>query len=50
MKTIIDKNTGQVLYSTLVEVELQDNEMLIDGVSGDFTHYNFETQTFYDKL
>lgn len=47
MQTIVDKNTGEILYSTLVEVELLENEIAIDGLSGDFTHYDFETQQFY---
>ena len=50
IKTIIDKNTGEVLYASLVEVELQENEMLVNASSEDFTYYNFETQEFYDKI
>ena len=49
MKTIIDKNTGEILYASLVEVELQENEIIIDAESSDFTHYDFETKTFYNK-
>jgi len=49
MKTIIDKNTEQVLYATLVEIELQENEIIVDAESSDFTHYDFETKTFYNK-
>lgn len=49
IQTIIDKNTEQVLYSTTVEIELQENEVLIDGESGDFTHYNLITKEFYKK-
>ena len=47
MITIIDKNTGQVLYSTTLEVELLENEIAVNGLSGDFTHYNLETKEFY---
>lgn len=47
MKTIIDKNTEEVLYSTNFEVELLENEVAVDGLSGDFTHYNLETNQFY---
>jgi hypothetical protein len=47
MKTIIDKNTEEVLYSTHFEVELLENEVAVEGLSGDFTHYNLETNQFY---
>jgi len=49
MKTIIDKNTEEVLYATNVEVELLENEIAVDGLSGDFTHYNLVTKEFYNK-
>jgi len=49
MKMIIDKNTEEVLYATMVEVELLENEIAIDGSSGDFTHYNLATKEFYNK-
>jgi len=48
MITIIDKNTGEVLYASFIDVELQENEIIIEGESGNFTHYNFETKTFYN--
>jgi hypothetical protein len=48
MKIIIDKYTGKILYATLIEVELQENEIIIDGLSGDFTHYDFKTKEFYN--
>lgn len=47
MITIIDKNTEEILYATMVEVELLENEIAVDGLSGDFTHYNLETKEFY---
>jgi hypothetical protein len=53
MKVVVDKNTGQVLYGTLVEVELLENEVLIDDLpNSEFTnpYYNFKTQTFYDNI
>lgn len=50
MKTIVDKNTEEVLYSTMVEVELLENEIVVDGLSEDFTHYNLKTKQFYNKL
>ena len=49
MKTIIDKNTEEVLYATNIEVELLENEIAVDGLSGDFTHYNLVTKEFYNK-
>lgn len=49
MKTIVDINTEEVLYSTIVEIELQDNEMLVDGGSGEFTHYSIKDKQFYNK-
>jgi hypothetical protein len=49
MITIIDKNTEEVLYSTHFEVELLENEISVDGLSGDFTHYNLVTKEFYNK-
>jgi hypothetical protein len=49
MKTIIDTNTEEVLYATAVEVELLENEIAIDGLSGNFTHYNLVIQEFYNK-
>lgn len=48
MKTIINKYTGEILFATLVKVELQENEIIIEAESGDFTHYNFETKEFYN--
>ena len=49
MITIIDKNTEEVLYSTHFEVELLENEVAVEGLSGDFTHYNLATKEFYNK-
>ena len=47
MITIIDKNTEEVLYATMVEVELLENEVAVEGLSGEFTHYNLVTKEFY---
>ena len=47
MITIIDRKTEQVLYSTNFEVELLENEVAVEGLSGDFTHYNLVTKEFY---
>lgn len=49
MKTIIDKNTEEVLYATMVEIELSENEIAVDGLSGNFTHCNPITKQFYNK-
>ena len=53
MKTIIDKNTGEVLFATVLLVELQENQISIDAVcelefdiETQSQYYNFETQTF----
>lgn len=47
MITIVDKNTEEILYSTNFEVEVLENEVAVEGLSGDFTHYNLETNQFY---
>jgi hypothetical protein len=52
MKTIIDKNTGQFLYSTLVDVYVGENELLIEEILIEVMnnpYFDFETRTFYDK-
>jgi hypothetical protein len=51
MKTIIDKNTGKVLYATAIELELIENEIAIDELLTEVMEnpfFNFETRTFYD--
>lgn len=48
---VIDKNTGEVLYSTIVEVVLQENEVSINELLTEAhvkPYFNFETRTFYD--
>ena len=52
MKTIIDKITGKVLYASLNEVDLKDNEMLIDSLlTENFVnpYWNFANGTFYEN-
>ena len=52
MKTIIDKNTGQVLFASLAEVELKDNEMLIDSLLTEnfvIPYWDFENSRFYEN-
>jgi hypothetical protein len=51
MKTIIDSNTGKVLYATSIETELQENEIEIDALLTESfvnPYWNFDTQTFYE--
>jgi len=51
MKIIIDKYTGKVLYATLVDFELIENEIAVDESFTEFIenpYYDFETKTFYD--
>jgi hypothetical protein len=48
MKTIIDKNTGEVLFATVVEVDLQENQMAIEANCE--LEFNFETQSQYYNL
>lgn len=48
MKTVIDKNTGEVLYCFFEETTLAENEIIINQIAtGNF--YNFETELFYDE-
>ena len=51
MKTILDKNSGKVLYCVTEIKTLQDNEIAVDElVTENFinAYYNFENQTFYE--
>lgn len=52
MKTIIDKYTGQVLYATIIEVELLENEIAIDEVLTEYfenPYFDLKTRIFYNK-
>jgi len=52
VKSVIDKESGELLYATIVEVELLENEILIDEVlevEMENPYYNFETKQFYNK-
>jgi hypothetical protein len=52
MKTIIDKNTGKLLYCREDEPTLE-NEMAIDlllTTPMENPYYDFNTQIFYDKI
>lgn len=51
MKSVLNENTGELLYLTVVDVELGENEILLDDVpQSDFVKafYNFETGEFYE--
>ena len=51
MKTIVDINTGEVLYATVIETELQENQIEInDLLTENFVkpYWNFETLSFYE--
>jgi len=51
MKTIIDKNTGKVLYATILEFSDSENEIGVDElVTENFVkpYYNFQTKKFYE--
>jgi len=53
MKTIINKFTGQVLYATIVEVELLENEIMIEEILTVYfenPYFDFKSRTFYDKI
>jgi len=51
MKTIINATTGKIHYCTVVDYELQENEIAIDEL---LTmpyikpYFNFETREFYE--
>lgn len=52
MKLIINKFTGQVLYATIVEVDILENEIAIDEVLTEYfenPYFDFETKTFYEN-
>jgi len=51
MKTIIDKNSGKLLYAVLEVENLQPNELAIDELLTETfvnPYFNFETREFYD--
>jgi hypothetical protein len=52
MKTIIDKNSGKLLYAVLEVENLQSNELAIDELLTETfvnPYFNFETRTFYEN-
>ena len=51
MKTVINNSTGEVLFSTAIEIHLQDNQVLIDEVLTENyvkPYFNSETRIFYE--
>lgn len=51
MILIIDKNSGQVLFASLNEVDLKDNEICIDEMPKENfikPYFNFKTKEFYE--
>lgn len=49
MKTVINKNTGEVLYCFFDFCEISENELIIDFVAT-ATHYDFDKNLFYNKM
>lgn len=47
MKTIINKETGKVLYCCFEEVAILENEVIIEQIATG-NYYNFETKEFYN--
>lgn len=53
MKIVINKLTGQVLYASITEVELLENEIAIDEIlteNFENPYFDFENKTFYNKI
>jgi hypothetical protein len=51
MKSIINKTTGEFLYCTAVDFELQENEIAIDELLTVIyvkPYFNFESREFYE--
>lgn len=51
MKTIVNELTEDVLGATLVEIDLQENEVLIDELQAVWflkPKFNFKTREFYE--
>jgi len=51
MKTILETNTGKVLFAVVDDYELQDNQISIESLlTESFVNpfWNFETQVFYE--
>ena len=48
MKTVIDSETGEVLFCTTIEIDLLEGQELIDG-GANGNYYDFEKKEFYMK-
>ena len=51
IKTVILIKTGEMLYSTLAEIELQEGEILVSEIPNKpllKAYFNFETRGFYE--
>jgi hypothetical protein len=52
MKTIVDSNTGKVLYATSIDIDLKENEIAIDNLLQDNfvkPYWDFANNTFYEN-
>ena len=52
MKTIININTGKVLYATSIDIDLQENEIAIDNLLQEkfvVAYWDFENSVFYEN-
>lgn len=52
MKTIIEKNTGKVLFATVFNIDLLENQIEINELLTETfinPYFNFETRTFYEN-
>jgi hypothetical protein len=51
MKTIVDSNSGKVLFATSEEITLLENQTAIDEMVTEFfvkAHFNFESRLFFE--
>lgn len=49
---VINKNTGEYLYTTAIKIDLMKDEMLIEQIlteNFENPYFDFNTKTFYDK-
>ena len=52
LKIIVDKNTGQVLFATIVNIELPEDQVLVSETlpdNIDNPYFDFTTRTYYNK-
>ena len=51
IKTVISIKTGEMIYSTFAEIELQEGEILVSEIPNTpllKAYFNFETRDFYE--